>query len=167
MSELSQIIQAVLFAAPEALSLKILADVTNSTEADTSIAIEELRVVLSTSGLRLSSHNNTYRLVTSPLATAALTKYHTQSIRSDLSRSAIETLAIIAYKGPVTRSDVEKIRGVGSEQMIRNLLQRELIEEKGRAQSAGRPVKYSVTEVFLDSVGITQLSDLPPLVEVD
>lgn len=165
MSELSQIIQAVLFAAPEALSVKILASVTASTEPEVKIALDELQAELSATGLRLSSHNDNYRLVTAPLATTALTQYHAQTLKTDLSRPALETLAIIAYKGPITRSEIEEIRGVGSEQMIRNLLQRDLIMEQGRSQAAGRPAKYAVTENFLDTVGIANLKDLPPLVE--
>ena len=166
MTELAKKIQAVLFAAPEAVSAKLLSELTKTSLDKISIALAELTSLLEVTGLRVSSHDGAYRLVTAPEATAVLTRYHQQSLKNDLSRPALETLAIIAYLAPITRSKIEEIRGVGSEQMIRNLLSRELIHEDGRSSDPGRPVRYSVTEVFLDTIGITKLSDLPPLPEV-
>lgn len=82
-----------------------------------------------------------------------------------LSESALETLAIIAYNQPVTRLDVDEIRGVSSAHMIRKLNYKNLIEEVGRAESAGRPILYATTPLFLDYFGLKSISDLPPIVE--
>lgn len=166
MTGLAQTIEAILFSAPEALTAEILANVTEASVEDVMIGLNELTNSLNTTGLRLSSHNGAYRLVTAPEATEALSKYHQRSLKSELSRPALETLAIIAYEGPIIRSKIEEIRGVNCEQMIKNLLQRELIQEQGRSKEPGRPLQYCVTEVFLDTIGITKLSELPPLPEV-
>lgn len=165
MTELSQIIQALLFSSSEAISIDTLSKTTETTSAEVTQALTELTTDLEQTGLRVSSHNGTFRLVTSPDATVALARYHQRSIKSDLSRPALETLAIIAYEGPITRGKIESIRGIASEQMIKNLLLRELICQSGVANEPGRPSQYIVTEVFLDTVGITKLSELPPLPE--
>lgn len=80
-----------------------------------------------------------------------------------LSESALETLAIIAYNQPVTRLDVDEIRGVSSAHVIRKLNYKNLIEEVGRAESAGRPILYATTPLFLDYFGLKSLSELPPI----
>ena len=166
MTELAATLEAIIFAAPQAVTMPTLVEASEATEQEVVAALHELSSRLAATGLRLSHHNSAYRLVTVPEAAPALARYHQTTLKADLSRPALETLAVIAYQGPITRSKIEEIRGVGSEQMIRNLLQRELIQESGRSDEPGRPVQYSVTEVFLDTVGITNLSELPPLPEV-
>ncbi len=84
---------------------------------------------------------------------------------STLSQSALETLAIIAYKQPITRVEIEDLRGVGSDMMLRKLQARNLIREAGRSEAPGRPILYEVTEEFMDSFKLTSLSDLPELPE--
>lgn len=165
MTELANIIEAVIFAATDPVDLRQLIHVTGKTKSEVATALAELAEFLEHTGLRLSSHNDTYRLLTSPVAAAALATYHDQSIKPDLSRPALETLAIIAYSGPATRQQIEIIRGVGSDQMIKNLIQRGLVEESGRSNEAGRPSLYRVTHLFLQTVGITNIGELPPLPE--
>ena len=80
-----------------------------------------------------------------------------------LSRAALEALAIVAYQQPVTRPQIEAVRGVNSDSVIKNLLTKGLIEESGRAEGPGRPVLYSTTPEFMQHFGLTSLSDLPPL----
>jgi segregation and condensation protein B len=165
MISLAQTLQAILFAAPEPVSLKNLSKISEHSEEKVLIAISELETALADTGLRLSQHDEQYRLVTAPEAAEAIAALHQYSFKNELSKPALETLAIIAYQGPISRSKIEEIRGIGSEQMIRNLLQRNLITENGRTNEPGKASQYSVTEVFLDTVGITKLSDLPPLPE--
>ena len=86
---------------------------------------------------------------------------------TELSQAALETLAIIAYNEPITRVSVDEIRGISSSHMIRKLVSRELIEEKGRSESAGRPILYGVTDKFLDYFGLSSTSELPKLEEVE
>ena len=82
---------------------------------------------------------------------------------ASLSQSAMETLAIIAYKQPITRAEIEEIRGVGSDMMLRKLQARNLIRDVGRSEAPGRPILYEVTEEFMDSFKLTSLEDLPKL----
>lgn len=166
MTSLGQTIEAILFAAPEPVSLKTLSEICKRSTEDILIALKDIEAALTDHGLRLSQHSEHYRFVTAPETASAIATLHRYTFKNDLSKPALETLAIIAYQGPITRSKIEEIRGIGSEQMIRNLLQRDLIVENGRSNDAGRASQYSVTEVFLDTVGITKLSELPPLPEV-
>lgn len=166
MTSLAQTIEAILFAAPEAVSLKTLSDICGHSKEEILVALTDIEAALAGHGLRLSQHDENYRFVTAPEAASAIATLHQHTFKNDLSKPALETLAIIAYQGPITRSKIEEIRGIGSDQMIRNLLQRDLIAENGRSKDAGRASQYSVTEVFLDTVGITKLSELPPLPEV-
>jgi len=82
---------------------------------------------------------------------------------SRLSRAALETLAIIAYRQPISRPQVDAIRGVNSDGVIRSLLSKGLIEEVGRAEGPGRPILYGTTAAFLQAFGLTSLDELPPL----
>ncbi len=166
MTNLAQTIEALLFAAPEAVSLKTLSEICGHSKEEILATLHDIEVALGEHGVRLSQHGELYRLVTAPETAQAIAALHQHSFKNDLSKPALETLAIIAYQGPITRGKIEEIRGIGSDQMIRNLLQRDLIKENGRSNDPGRANLYSVTEVFLDTVGITKLSDLPPLPEV-
>ncbi len=166
MTNLAKTIEAILFAAPEAVSLKTLSQICDHSTEEILIALNGIETALEDHGIRLSQHGAHYRLVTAPEESTAIASLHQYSFKNDLTKPALETLAIIAYQGPITRSKIEEIRGVGSEQMIRNLLLRQLIAENGKSTDAGRSSQYSVTEVFLDTVGITKLSELPPLPEV-
>ena len=84
-----------------------------------------------------------------------------------LSQAALETLAIIAYNQPITRIDVDEIRGISSSHMIRKLVSRDLIKEIGRSEGAGRPILYGVTDEFLDYFGLASIDDLPKIEKID
>ena len=84
----------------------------------------------------------------------------------ELSAAALETLAIIAYNQPVTRITVDEIRGINSSHMVRKLVSRDLIEEKGRSDAPGRPILYGVTDKFLDYFGLSNISELPKIEEI-
>jgi segregation and condensation protein B len=165
MSELAAIIQALLFAASDPLPLAPLVEASGYPEEDVRAALDELTTAMETTGLRLQHHLDRWQLVTAPTATDAVARLLQAEARSDLSRAALETLAIIAYRGPLTRESLDGIRGVGSETMIRNLLGRGLVIEHDRASEPGRPVRYHVSERFLQHVGLTSLTELPPLDE--
>lgn len=90
-----------------------------------------------------------------------------QTEDSELSQAALETLAIIAYNEPITRIKVDEIRGISSSHMIRKLVSRDLIEEKGRSETAGRPILYGVTDKFLDYFGLSSTKELPELTEIE
>lgn len=105
------------------------------------------------------------------LTTKSIHKEYYQKLLEDedsgiLSQAALETLAIIAYNQPITRIDVDEIRGVASAHMIKKLVSRDLIKEVGRSESAGRPILYGVTDEFLDYFGLASIDELPKIDEI-
>jgi segregation and condensation protein B len=107
-----------------------------------------------------------YRIMTLPVLAPVLAAYHKTRASSRLSRAAIETLAVIAYKQPITRAHLEAIRGVSCGEVLRSLLDRRLITIKGRAEELGRPILYGTTKEFLDAFGLASLKDLPSAAEL-
>ena len=165
MSQLSARIEAVLFVSGEPLSTARLAELTGETIKDVETAFTDLSEQLADRGIRLSQHHDGYRLNTAPEADAVVRAYLQDESHTDLTKAALETLAIIAYRGPISKSGVEEIRSVASDTMLRNLMQRGLIVESGRSEEAGRPMLYSVSHSFLHHFGLGSLHDLPPLPE--
>ena len=104
-----------------------------------------------------------YRFLSKASIHEAAKKLFQTSTEAKLSNAALETLAIIAYKQPITRVEIEEIRGVGADVMLRKLVARGLIQEDGRSEAAGRPILYSVTDEFLDSFKLLSLDELPEL----
>jgi segregation and condensation protein B len=163
-STLADDLEAILFAAGEPMSAKRLGEaLASSPEAiDQALTAIERRL---THGVRLARTGGTYRLVTAPESAATVRKFLNDSSSQELTRPALETLAIIAYRGPITKSGVEQIRGVASETMLRGLLSRGLITEAGKSREPGHPKQYEVTHAFLAHFGLTSSNDLPPLPE--
>jgi segregation and condensation protein B len=114
-------------------------------------------------GLRLQHFRGRYQLTTAPQVSLAVERFLGLEISSRLSKAALDTLAIVLYRQPVTRPQIDAIRGVGSDTVLHSLLIRDLIQEVGRAESPGRPILYSVTPECLQFFGLTSLTDLPPL----
>lgn len=114
-------------------------------------------------GIILREVEDGWQLSSSPEYYDDLGAYFQESASGTLSRAAMETLTIIAYNQPVTRAGIEMVRGVNSDGVIAKLAERGLIEERGRADSPGRPMLYGTTELFLKSVGIKDLSELPDI----
>jgi segregation and condensation protein B len=114
-------------------------------------------------GLRLQERAGRYQLVTAPETGAVVEAFLQVDTTVRLSGPALETLAVIAYRQPVTRAQVEAVRGVDCSGVLRSLMQRGLIEETGRLEAPGRPVLYGITDLFLHHFGLTTLRELPPL----
>jgi segregation and condensation protein B len=165
MVEIEFKIEAILFVATEPVSLSQLAETIEASREDTHEAIIRLKAALKGTGLAIVEHDDAYRLVTAPELAPLLKKYMTGETKNELSRTALETLAIIAYRGPLTKSVIEEVRGVTSETMLKNLLQRGLIREAGSSKEPGRPTLYSVSHEFLQQFGLSNLSELPVLEE--
>ncbi|MEX2217353.1 MAG: SMC-Scp complex subunit ScpB [Phycisphaerales bacterium] len=106
-----------------------------------------------------------HRLMTLPAFAPTLAAFHRTRAASRLSRAAVETLAVIAYKQPITRAHLEAIRGVSCGEVLRSLLERRLVTIKGRAEELGRPILYGTTREFLDAFGLATLKDLPSSTE--
>jgi segregation and condensation protein B len=114
-------------------------------------------------GVIVQRHHGRVQLVSAPEAAALIERFLGLEASSRLSRAALEALAIIAYEEPATRPQIDAIRGVNSDGVLKSLLSKGLIQEVGRADSPGRPILYSVTSEFLQFFGLSSLSDLPPL----
>lgn len=118
-------------------------------------------------GVRLQVQGARVRLVSRPDAAPAIENFLHLDLATRLSGPALETLAVVAYRQPVTRAQIEAVRGVDCGAVLRTLVQRGLVEEVGRLEGIGRPFLYGITEHFMHHFGLTALSDLPPLPEAD
>lgn len=162
------ILEAVLFAAGTPLSVPKISEIIEIPEWEVQETLTQLEQILSKreSGIFLRRSAGGYQLVTHPNAFPWVKKL-SETVQPTLSSSAMETLSIIAYKQPITKQEVEHIRGVRAERSIGRLLELELICEMGRKQVVGRPILYGTTDLFLRAFGLEQLSDLPALPNLD
>ena len=162
------ILEAVLFAAGIPLSVPKLAEIIEAPEWEVQETLTELEHILTErgSGIFLRRSAGGYQLVTHPNAFPWVKKL-SEKVQPTLSSSAMETLSIIAYKQPITKQEVEHIRGVRAERSIGRLLELELICEMGRKHVIGRPILYGTTDLFLRAFGVEQIADLPELPEMD
>jgi segregation and condensation protein B len=161
---LTQIIEALLFASDAPLTAADLARVDERLDEDTVQAvIDELRgeFDLSERSFQVYEVGGGYQILTRPEFVTWLERYDTVSRPARLSASALEVLAIIAYRQPIGRLEVEEIRGVSSTGVIRTLQDRSLIEVVGRSEGMGRPLLYGTTRKFLEHFGFRSLEDLP------
>lgn len=167
-------LEALLFAAGEALPAPELARCLRAsvapqlTEADLRDALDELQADYESPDrtYALACHGGAWRLLTKPEYHPSLAALHKERSGKRLSRAALETLSVVAYEQPVTRVDVEAVRGVGAGYAINRLLERELIAIVGRAEGPGRPLLYGTSERFMDYFGLRDLRALPKLREV-
>jgi segregation and condensation protein B len=163
------VIEALLFVAEEPLPLAKLQEILRDEDpAATEATIGELALSLEEAGrgLMVQEVAGGFRLATRPEVHGWIQRL--QEIRpTRLSRAALETLAIIAYKQPITRAEIEAIRGVAADGVLRTLLERGLIRLLGRKAEAGRPILYGTSNTFLEHFGFKNLGDLPSLREID
>jgi segregation and condensation protein B len=132
---------------------------------ETHLDILEARLASETSphGLRLQRHHGRVQLTTSPDTATDVERFLGLESTSKLSRAALEALAIIAYQQPVTRPEIDAVRGVSSDGVLKSLLSKGLVQEIGRAERPGRPILYVTTSDFLQHFGLNSLEELPPL----
>ena len=167
-------IEALIFSAQQALSVEEIAICLEKTleipmqhrqiESYIETLIEKYRQ--EQYAFELVALGNGYRFLTKQAYHATIANLLNQKAKRRLSTAALETLAIIAYKQPITKGDIEHIRGVNCDYSIQKLLEKELIEISGRSELPGRPLLYSTTQLFMDYFGINQLSELPKLKEI-
>ncbi len=163
--EITAIVESLLFVADEPVSVSDLAATIEATSAKIEKALAALIESYRGRYLQLQRHKKKVQLVTAPQATAYIERFLGLSVSGKLSTAALETLGIIAYKQPVTRPEIEAIRGVNSDGVLRTLLSKGLIEEVGRLDTVGHPIQYGVTFEFLKYFGIKGLDELPALLE--
>jgi segregation and condensation protein B len=156
-------IEALLFVTYEPVTTNQLASALEISTSAVEQGLKQLEGELQTRGLRLQTHNGKVQLTTAPEMGEALERFLGLDSTSSLSRAALETLAIVAYKQPVTRPQIESIRGVSSDGVMKSLLGKGLIQEVGRTDSPGRPIIYSTTPDFLQYFGLNSLTELPIL----
>ena len=160
--ELPWVLEALLLASEEPLGAAALARATGVGERSIRTGLERLAADYEARGLRLQEEGGRYQLVTAPEYAPYVSQLLGQESAVRLSRAALETLTIVAYRQPCTRGEVEAIRGVNSDRIVANLEQRGLIENVGTARSPGRPRPR-----FYEHFGLLGPSDLPPLPEDD
>ena len=117
-------------------------------------------------GIKIINVNNSYSLVTKPENSDYIEKLFGNNSRQSLSQAALETLAIVAYKQPITRVDIDEIRGVKSDRAISNLVEKGLIKDFGRLEVPGRPILYGTTDEFLKYFGLQNIEQMPSLDEI-
>lgn len=127
--------------------------------------LAEMEADYAARGLRLQWHDNAVQLTTAPEASETIERFLGLELMTRLSQAALEVLAIIAYMQPVTRPQIDQIRGVNSDGALRTLLSKGLLEEMGRMETPGRPILYGTTPLFLQHFGLSGLVELPPLEE--
>lgn len=154
-------VAAILFRAGRVVPAEQLAEHFGVSTTTLSRAIEEIRGTLNPLGLEITYAAGGYKLVTHPLVYHSLRAFFTEVREAGLSPQALEVLAIIAYRQPVTRVQIESLRGVSSESTLHSLLARGLIKIKARADLPGRPFLYATTSRFLETFGLASLDDLP------
>ena len=163
-SSLAQILEAVLFAAGDPVRMDELLRILECTPEALEAAATELRTALDDRGsaLTLREVAGGWQLVTRPVYYHYLEKL-TQILDHKLTTPTMETLSIIAYRQPITKTEIEEIRGVRIEKSLARLLEYGLIEERGRKATIGRPILYATTDMFLEAFGLRSLEDLPNL----
>ena len=163
--ELDTALEAVCFALNRSLTLAEAASILSRTPEDLAVAAETLAIRLRGRGLMLQRHQDEVQLVTRPEVAWAVHRALNPERPGRLSRPALETLAIVAYRQPLTRAGVEAIRGVNCEAVLESLERRGLVAEVGRQDSPGHPRLFGTTLRFLEVVGLERVEDLPPLPE--
>ncbi|WP_019638983.1 SMC-Scp complex subunit ScpB [Paenibacillus fonticola] len=168
--DLKSIIEGLLFlTGEEGISVKQLAEVTEQRQEVILDALADMKSSFERAGrgLQIVQIAGNYQLATLPEHAPYFERLAYSPSRSSLSQAALETLSIIAYRQPITRIEVEEIRGVKSERAIHTLVNKDLIEEVGRAEAIGRPILYGTTNAFLDYFGLASLHDLPDLADYE
>lgn len=161
--ETKSIIESLLFVSKEPLTLKTLSNIIELPESEIKNLIDELveEYNYREHGINISIVANGFQMHTRPEFAPYIEKLYKPQNSYGLSRAALETLAIIAYKQPITRAEIEAIRGVKAESSIGTLVEKNLVKEVGRKEGPGRPVLFGTTDSFLKYFGLKDISELP------
>ncbi len=162
-----KIIESILLVAEEPVPARLIGEVLERPRSDVEAILNDLAAELEREGrgFVLREVAGGWRLYSSPDCAPWLERFVRSHGRSRLTGAALEVLAIIAYRGPISRSEIAEIRGVDSDGVVRTLAARELIEEAGRDSGQGSPTLFKVSSGFLERMGLKDLSELPPLAD--
>ncbi|WDV47915.1 SMC-Scp complex subunit ScpB [Clostridiaceae bacterium M8S5] len=163
--EIKSIIESLLFAWGDPLSIKDIADVLNIDKKKASLLLQEMMEELDKDkrGLQIVQTNKSYQICTRPQYYPWISKLCSPKNSKGLTNTALETLSIVAYKQPITKAEIEAIRGVRCDRAIRYLIEQNLISEVGKLDKPGRPRIFGTTDDFLRYFGIKNISELPKL----
>ena len=173
---LEEAAEAIIFAADEPVSSQRITEIVAEVTGHSELTVEEVEAAVkrlndeyrdSDRALEIHEWGGGYRMATRSTLSPFVQTLFVGEQETSLSRSLMEALAVIAYRQPVTRPEVDFIRGVNSDYAIRKLLEMELVDVEGRADSLGRPLLYGTTDLFLEQFGLNSLEDLPTLREVE
>lgn len=162
-------LEAIMFVSGEPISISLAAEILSIDKKEVQKYFKELAADYEAEerGIYLLQADNTFQLATKGEYSVYISRLCGKPKEKKLSQAALEVLAIIAYRQPITKSEIDSVRGVKSDRIIEGLLKKELIEEKGRADSIGRPIIYGTTDVFLRHMGIAKLKELPDIENIE
>lgn len=167
--EMMAVAESILFVSGDPVSTKDLSQLLGIDQRSTKKLMQRMIDCFNFErrGLQVICVNDTYQLATRPEHKEYVEKFVGAEKYQGLSQAALETLAIITYRQPITKADINEIRGVKSDYTIMNLMNKGYIQEVSRLDAPGRPILYGTTDLFLKSFGFTSLKDLPPLEELE
>jgi segregation and condensation protein B len=155
-------IEALLFVSSAPVPIKRIAEALDISEAEVKRSLDSLEETYQKkNGLVIQKTGKRVQLVTNPTLSGIIEKFLGVEVTTTLTQASLEAMAIIAYKQPITRPEIDEIRGVNSDSVVRNLLSKGLIEEDGRLEGVGRPILYGTTPDFLNYFGLASLNELP------
>jgi len=161
---LKRALECMLFVSPQPLSAKHIAESLEMDEADVESAVHELRLEYADRGLQILRIAGGYQMCTRPEYSDWISRL-LKPERARLSRAALETVAIIAYRQSITQPEIDAIRGVNSDAVLKTLFDRGLVRHVGRKETVGRPILYATSDEFLNYFWLNDLSDLPELAD--
>lgn len=169
MAEKKSLLEALLFVSGEPVALADLKTITDLPEIEIKQALDEMiqEYRQADRGILIMEIANGYQMVTNPAYAQQIKKMKSSGTANKLSLPALETLAIIAYNQPIIKAEVEQIRGVNSDGVVKNLLDKRLIKIVGRKEVPGKPLLYGTTREFLQYFGLKDLTELPTLKELN
>lgn len=159
------LVEAILFATPEPVRPQDIAAAFGVSTDEVTDAIERLRAAFDErgSGVEVRRVGDAFRIYTRAELADGVGHFANRSRVGKLSKPALETLAVVAYRQPVTRGEISRIRGVNADSVLQTLAERDLVTEVGRESGPGRAPLYGTTPLFLEKIGLSSLADLPPL----
>ncbi|MEI6266653.1 MAG: SMC-Scp complex subunit ScpB [bacterium] len=164
---IKSIVESLLFVAEKPLSLLEIAEAIGIPVSEIQKSLKELEADYKNRGISLINKGEYFALISAPENSKEVSRLLNEELRHDLSQAALETLAIITYKQPLTKAEIEEIRGVNSDQIVRNLMVRGLIAEIGRKESVGKPILYGTTMEFIQYCGLENENALPKMEELN
>ncbi|MFO7846290.1 MAG: SMC-Scp complex subunit ScpB [Balneolaceae bacterium] len=175
-TRLTSVIEALIFSSPEPINWEKLSEIVKESEEEVVLDEQTIRTITNQLNMRYEENDLSFRIeetgggytfVTQPRYHPWLSIFQHENAYRKLSQSAIETLAIVAYRQPITKPEVDQIRGVDSGYILRQLLEKVLVKVSGRADSPGKPLLYKTTRYFLKHFGINSVDELPKPREID